>query len=154
MHRIILILMLFPAACYSQNFIDKSKEAVMIELQNQIQPEDNLTKKLSNKDSLILLTINAGTSRYTDFYYGFDRAGKCKLEKIKSGCESCFKDLLDKVLEQRIFEWKQINGNQYISKFSDHLLLEIQNEKEKKDFSITILRTDWTRELYDLLTGN
>jgi hypothetical protein len=154
MFRIILILILLPVTCFSQNFIGKSKDAVMKELQGQIQPDDSLSKKLSQNDSLILLTINAGTSRYTDFYYGFDKSGKCKLEKIKSGCESCFNNLLDKILEQKMIEWKQINGNQYVSKFSDHLLLEIQIESEKKNFSITILRTDWNRELYNMITGN
>ncbi len=152
MFRIAFILMLLPATCFSQNLIGKTKDVVMKELQDQILSDKSLTKKLSDKDSLIILTQYAGTSRYTDFYYGFDRSGKCRQEKIISGCESCFNNHLDKILEQKMFEWKKINGNQYVSKFSDYLLVEIQTEKN--NYSINILRTDWTQELYNMIIGN
>jgi hypothetical protein len=152
MFRIAFILMLLPATCFSQNFIGKSKDAVKKELQVQILPDESLTKTLSDNDSSIILSLYAGTSRYTDFFYGFDKSGKCKSEKIKSGCESCFNNHLDKILEQKMFEWKKINGNQYVSKYSDYLLVEIQTEKN--NYSINILRTDWTRELYTMITSN
>ena len=152
MYRVILMLLLFPATCFSQNFIGKNKMEIIKAMPDQLQAYDSLANTFSDKDSLITFTTYAGTSRYTDFSYQFDRMGKCQIEKIKSGCESCFNDQLDKILEQKNFEWKQINGNQYVSKFSDQLLLEIQTDKNA--FSLSILRTNWTRELYTMITGN
>jgi hypothetical protein len=62
------------------------------------------------------------------------------------------KEELNKVLEKKGYQWKKINENQYISSFSDQLLIELP--VEKKEFYFTIYRAQWSREVYDILIKN
>ena len=47
------------------------------------------------------------------------------------------------------FEWNKINENQYISKFEEKLMIELP--AENYDHSFSILKVEWTKELYELL---
>jgi hypothetical protein len=55
------------------------------------------------------------------------------------------------LLAKEKYVWKKINENQYISKFEDKIMIELPTEN--KSNSITIIRTDWTKILYDILAG-
>ncbi len=88
---------------------------------------------------------NQGTITIT-FYLTED--GKIHTQKISSDCRKCFRAYLNNLLEERKYKWKQINGNQYVSKFSKKLLLETDPEFNPTFF---IVSTSWTRESYKLL---
>jgi hypothetical protein len=153
MKRIIIaLLLLSPATIFSQNFIGKNKKQVKKFLQQQITKNDSLTITLTDNDSVILYSIKAGKVLPADFVYGFTNAGKCRLEKVTAECDSCYQKFLRTVLEQKKYGWKKINENQYISKYAARLMIELP--AESKELSYTILRTKWSKQLYNQLKGD
>jgi hypothetical protein len=146
----IILLLLIPVSGFSQNFIGKNKADAKSELQNQ-KLSDSLSISISDKDSVLVLTQKRGDNSVTDFVYGFDKSGVCQSEKVvTSGCDSCFYKLLNKVLDQTKYQWKKLNENQYVSKYADRMLLEVQGESIPLTFSI--LRTQWNEEFYKMIT--
>jgi len=153
MNRTIIVLfLLFPLTGFSQNFIGKSKTQIRKELQKQIEKNDSLKIILTEKGSELVYTIKPVKVLPAEFIYGFDKNGKCRSEKITAYCDSCFNKFLQDVLKQKRFAWKKINGNQYVSKYRAQMMIELP--AENKDFSYTILKTAWTKELYKMLMGN
>lgn len=146
------LLLLFPVAGFSQNFIGKSKAQVKKYLQRQIAKNDSLTITLTDTDSVLLFSIKSGKVLPADFIYSFDKSGKCRSEKVMAGCDSCFNKFLNAALAEKKYEWKKINENQYVSKYAARMMIELP--PENKDFSYVILRTQWSRQLYTMLTGN
>lgn len=96
------------------------------------------------KDSILVRVNNQ-----TQLIYVFDQKGLCNTETLNTRCDSCHDGYLKIVLDKKKFNWKKINENQYISRFEDNLMIELFPEGEVRTFSI--LRADFTRELYDLL---
>ncbi len=152
MTRIILFLLLLPAAGFSQNFIGKSKAQVKKYLQKQISKNDSLDITLIDEDSVLRYSIKAGTTLPADFIYGFTKSGKCQSEKIIAWCDSCFNKFLKNVLDQKRYQWKKINENQYVSKYTARRMIELP--PENKYFSYTILKTGWNNNMYKLLIRN
>ena len=149
---LVILFMLAPLPLLSQNFIGKSKAEVKKELQKKIQKNDSLTITLTDKDSVLVYSYQDARAKPVDFIYGFDKEGKCWSEKVMAGCDSCFNKYLRAVLDQKKYEWKKINENQYVSRYADRRMLEFP--PDTKNFMYTILRTDWNKEMYQLLTGN
>jgi hypothetical protein len=139
-----LCFLFFSLTAFSQNCINQSREEVKKQLQNE-------TNKPSFTETDTTLIVN-GKETGTIFTYRFDKSGKCSSEKITANSDASFKQHLQAVLDQKKYEWKKINGNQYISGFAARMLLEIS--AENKDFTFTIIRTDWSKEMYDILTAN
>lgn len=96
------------------------------------------------KDSILVRVNNL-----TQQIYVFDEKGLCLTETTITRCDSCHDGYLKVVLDKKKYNWKKINENQYISRFEDNLMIELFPEGEIRSFSV--LRTDFTRELYDLL---
>jgi hypothetical protein len=153
MKRLIITLVIFfPFTGFSQNFIGKSKEKVKKELQLQLKKNDSLAITLTDRDSVLVYSIKDDKVLAADFIYGFDKSGKCQSEKVIAGCQACFNKYLQATLATKKYGWKKINENQYVSKFSDRRMIELPDEK--KNFTFSILRTDWSKEMYELLSGN
>ena len=152
MNRIIIaLLLLCPVACFSQGYIGKTRQQVKKELQREIAANDTLHILLTDNDSVLIYSYEDSKVRPVQFIYGFDRAGKCRSEKVMAGCDSCFNKYLLGVLDKKKYEWKKINENQYISKYSARMMIELSSEN--KDFSYIILSTDWNKDMYKLLRG-
>jgi hypothetical protein len=98
----------------------------------------------SGKDS-----IQVRVNNLTQLIYVFDEKGLCLTETTITRCDSCHDGYLKAVLGKKKYNWKKINENQYISRFEDNLMIELFPEGEIRSFSV--LRADFTRELYDLL---
>jgi len=147
-----LLLLLLPATVFSQNFIGRSKAQVKKFLQKQILKNDSLDITLTEDDPFLRYSIKAGKTLPADFVYGFNKSGKCQSEKIIALCDSCFNKFLTNILSEKRYQWKKINENQYVSKYGARMMIELP--PENKDFSYTILKTDWNKEMYKLLTGN
>lgn len=96
------------------------------------------------KDS-ILVRVNS----QTQLIYVFDEKGLCMTETTNTRCDSCHDGYLKKVLDKKKYSWKKINENQFISRYEDNMMIELFPEGEIRTFSI--LRADFTRELYELL---
>ena len=148
----LLLVLIFPAICFSQKFIGKSKEQVKKQLQQQITKNDGSGITITDNDSGIFYSVKHDIDLTTEFYYTFDKAGKCQLEKVVAGCDSCFTKYLQATLAEKKYGWKKINENQYISNYTSRMMIELP--AESKELTYTILRTEWTKQLYAMLTGN
>ncbi len=144
MIRTICLLLLFvPLISLGQNKLGKSRADVKKELS---------TPSLVETDSTIKIHFHDASSREIDVIYGFDKSGICISEKTITQCEDCRKPYLNDVLELKDYGWKKINGNQYISKFSNQAMIELP--VDEKDYSFTIFRAVWSQAVYDLLLKN
>lgn len=151
MIRLLFLFLLAPAAVFSQNLIGQSKTQIRQAIENGWGTETSEPVKIADKDSLITFTFGSDSTVF-ELICGFDRSGKCSMEKISSAFEPCYEEQLKNVLGQELIGWKKINENQYISKFSEKKLLEIQ--LQNNNFAFAILRTDWNEEIYKMILGN
>jgi hypothetical protein len=145
-----LCFLLLSIKAFSQHYINQPKTDVKKQLLDYNNKNESLKASIIETDTTILL--NAKEPAATAFIYRFDKTGICLSEKIIANSDTSFKQQLQAVLDQKKYEWKKINGNQYISGFAERMLLEIS--AENKDFIFIIIRTDWSKEMYDILTAN
>jgi hypothetical protein len=127
---ILFILLFTPSASSSQQLIDQSKAKVKKELKKYVAANNNdtLSVRLAETDSSLLVSVTGPTVSPVSFYYSFDRTGKCISQETKASCESCLEKFLSQALERKEYKWRKINENQYVSRFSKRLLLEIPAE--------------------------
>ena len=153
MYRIItLCIFFFPFTGLSQTYINKSKAEVKKELTDYIIKNDSLKALIAETDSTIRLVIKGPEVLPADFIYFFDKSGKCKSEKVVTYCDSCYNKFLTVALNRKQYHWKKINENQYVSDYASRMLIELPADKSK-DFSFLIIRTDWSKSMYNMLTG-
>lgn len=153
MRLIFFILFFLPLSLFSQQYIDKSRDYVKKELGKYVAANKAIKPVLEEKGSSIVLTINNPAAQTAVFTYQFDEVtGLCNYQKTISPCDSCYKKYLQKLLELKRYEWKKINESQYVSRFSDYLLIELQTEGDEQSF--TLLKTQWTKELYEMMQKN
>ena len=144
----VFLLILFLAAAQlvltAQEYINKKKGEVitMLKIKYQQTPLSVLTDTVKMK-------LENTFAKPFDYIFTFDKTGRCKSETIITRCDSCLTGLLQKVLDLKKFEWNKINENQYISKFEEKLMIELP--AENYDHSFSILKVEWTKELYELL---
>ncbi len=142
---IIIAFLLLPALGFCQEYLNHSHAAVVTDLRKHKKEKT----VLAQTDSSISVTVKGTDGNPVSYIYRFDRSGKCISERVMTACESCYKDLLQAQLKRKQYEWKKINENQYVSKFEDRMTIELP--VEKSEYYFTILSTNWTRTLYDLL---
>lgn len=154
MRKIVVLLALFvPAIAFSQKYFDKNRADVKKELEKYISINKNINPVLSETDSSLIISVDEADGKSTRFIYGFDKGtDKCIIQRTLAGCDSCYKKYLNNLLGQKEYGWKKLNGNQYVSKFASHLLLELPFENSERYF--TLFRASWTKELYDILIKN
>ena len=90
-----------------------------------------------------------GDTLSVEHVYNFDKAGKCQAYQVICSEDTLLKTEMARWLNQSIYHWQKVNENQYVSDFDSHLMIEFP--PENKRHSLTILRMDWSRELYELL---
>jgi hypothetical protein len=79
----------------------------------------------------------------------FDEKGICDMESYQYESRPDFEKKLQEVLRIQSFEWIKINENQFVSNFMGQRLIEIFDEASP--YQVRILRTAWSKELYELL---
>jgi cell division protein FtsX len=79
----------------------------------------------------------------------FDEKGICNIESYQYESKSDFDKKLQQVLGIQTYEWVKINENQFVSNFKGQRLVEILDEASP--YQLRILRTAWSKELYELL---
>ncbi len=97
------------------------------------------------RNDSILVRVN----NQSQLIYVFDEKGLCMTETTNTRCDSCHDGYLKIILDKKKYNWKKINENQYISRYEDNMMIELFPEGEIR--TISVLRADFTRELYDLL---
>lgn len=79
----------------------------------------------------------------------FDEKGFCDIEGYQYENKTDFEKKLQEILKVQSFEWIKINENQFVSNFKEQRLVEIFDEVSP--YQVRILRTAWSKELYELL---
>jgi hypothetical protein len=79
----------------------------------------------------------------------YDEKGNCDIETYQYQYKSEFEKKLQDILALKEFEWIKINENQFVSNFKKQRLLEVFDEAPP--YQLSILRTAWSQELYELL---
>lgn len=151
MHRLLLLALLLSALpSFSQNNIGKDRAFISRYLDKYVSENKAYQASWKNTDKGIELKAQDEEGHPVYFRYGFDGdTGKCITEETVSACESCYRKYLDRLLAMKKYEWKKINENQYVSRFSDYLMIEIQ--QDDNEFSFTLIKTEWTRPLYEMM---
>lgn len=142
----ILVMMLLPALVFSQSFIGKTRQDIMKEQTGGAAHGFSFSEKGNNLERH---EVNENERSWV-LTLGFDSTGKCILEKNSTRCGDCQQTLLASVLRKKKYKWKSINNNQYLSKFSAGLLLEVQYYSET--YFITFLPSGIDLPTYQSLT--
>jgi hypothetical protein len=145
----IIILFFFPFPGLSQLHINKTKSMVKEEIEKVYMRKDNITTTITETDTTLILKVRGTGTTEADRIYSFDKSGKCNSEKTVTWCDTCHTKLMQPVLAAKKYMWKQINQNQYISKFSAGVFLEWQERDDT--WSFTIFRFNLNKKMYDLL---
>lgn len=149
----IFLALLFPFTVSAQQYFDKNKEQVKKELGEYAVKNKIADPVITETDSTLVLSIKEKAAEATFFTYGFDRlSGKCNYQVTTGGCDTCYKKYLKALLDKKSYNWRKINENQYISRFQDRLLIELPVEDNNRSFSL--FKTQWTKQLYDMLLEN
>ncbi len=136
------------SATRSQDYINSIRAKAEISLKKKYPANGGNSRITISMDTIrVQWKEPAGAS--TEYIYAFDDKHLCFSETIIAHCDSCLSGYLQQVLDKKNFGWKKINENQYISRFADNLMIELSADAAIHSFSV--LRVDWTRELYDLL---
>lgn len=127
MNRLIIaLLIIIPSAGFSQVYINNTKKEIKEEVVANFNGKENITPEFSETDSTLEMKIRGKNVIDADYIYKFNKSGKCISQKTITGCDSCHQTLLQSVLALKKYKWRSLNQNQYVSKFSKNVLLEIQ----------------------------
>lgn len=130
---------------YPKALLKKTLERYMLETKLK-------SSAIQETDTTLLLSIrDAGVSE-VDFYYHFDKSGKCDVEKKLTKCTSCLAGYLNAVLKNKKYRWIKINEQLYLSKYSKKRMVEIVGDNTSCPY-IKITKVDWGREEYNRLLG-
>jgi len=147
MKRLLFMFLMFaPSSGFSQLYINKTKSKVKEEIGKTFSEKKTISSTIAETDSSLVLKTTGPGSAETDHIYSFDKTGKCSTEKTVTGCDSCFDKLLQQVLALKKYRWKKMNLNQYISKFSAGVFVEIQAADNM--YSLTVFRMHLKKKMY------
>ncbi len=149
---ILLLLLIFPILAYSQVNINKTKKEIKKEISAFKKSNPIYSVSTSETDSTLTIIKTDGDKNKEETFLAFDRDGRCQSQLQVFNCDHCYKQELEKLLSIERYQWKKINENQYISKFEAKLMIELPTQDKTNTFNI--IRTDWSKLLYDMLTGN
>ncbi len=141
--RLFLFLLMASGALNAQEFINMPYGKAEASLR-KAYPADSHPTVYPKKDSILVQVNNL-----TQLIYVFDGKGLCMTETVITRCDSCHDGFLKTILDKKKYGWKKINENQYISRIEDNMMIELFPEGEIR--TISLLRADFTREIYDLL---
>lgn len=148
---VLLLLLILPALAYSQININKTKGEIKKEIAKFKKSTPALTLTVSETDSTLTIIKTDADKNREEALVEFDKAGKCRSELRTFNCDHCYKQELEALLGMSKYQWKKLNENQYISKFEENLMIELPTEDKTNTFNI--IRTNWSKLLYDMLTG-
>lgn len=154
MLRVFIFSMLFlPFQAQSQYKLGKERAVLEKELGDYVARNSDHLATLTKTQDALQMSYTDSMGQELHYEYRFDeRNGICISEKFSSDCEACFQSALKALLGIGSYEWRKINESQHVSKFADYLMIEVQ--QTDNDYSYTLIKTAWTRELYDLMLKN
>ena len=150
------LLILFCINSNAQLALDKNKVQVKKTIDSLYQGAFHPDAKwVTSKDTLIYYPTGQShpdtSAQATCYKIGLwiNQKGLCKIEMQEYLNKQAYATGLASILNQKEYNWKKINENQYISSYEKFLLLELP--PESPDLSFKVFRTTWSKALYDLL---
>lgn len=152
---LVFLYLALPGTLMAQDRIGKNKTDLRSILENFVTANAAAKPALVVTDSTFTLSVIDPGAGPVQYRYGFDKSGICITETISATCDSCYKMILQGILDREGHQWKKLNENQWVSKFEDHLLIELPvDPKQPADYFFTIFKTDWSRDIYNMLLKN
>jgi len=153
MRSLFLLFLLIPMALCAQKNLGKSRQVLMDHLQQFIKNSPSSKLEFDKQNERLVMSTRDSSGQSIRYEYGFDdKSGACFTEMTVSTCETCVRNELNWLLSVTSYQWKKINESQYVSRFEDYLLIEWQ--QTGTEFSFTLIKTAWTRELYNMMKEN
>lgn len=138
-----------PLLVLGQTYIGKSKTEVKKELETWKNTNAGLRPVITELGTTTTLSFKDPGQGQVKIVCSFDKRRTCISEKTVTMSDSIRNIYLHAILEKKEYEWIKLNGNQYISRYEDKLMIEIPGDP--KNYSVTVYRAEWTKDIYDLL---
>lgn len=148
----LIVTLLFPILCCSQIWVNMNKQSIKMEFDLIKKDNTAINLNISETDSTLLIEKTTSLTSRIDYSFQFDKNGLCKSVKTIYDCTPCYTKGLAVLLKIEKYNWKKINENQYVSNFEENLMIELPTDNDTN--SIHLIRMEWTKVLYDLLTNN
>lgn len=126
---------------YSKSLLKKNLERYIVE--NNFK-----NSTIQESDTTLLSSIKDSTFYANEFYYHFDKSGKCDEERKISKSSNCLTGYLNGVLSDTEYKWNKINDRLYLSKFSKRRIVELVDDGTSSPY-IRITKVDWSRTEYE-----
>jgi len=150
MRKVILLIVTLCLAQYifSQGFINSNKLESKKYLLKYIDKEKTRAS-INESDTSITLLVRDTTVQNLDLVLQFNELGKCYRELRILSCDSCYEKMLNKTLNDEYWGWTKIDSKTYLSKFSKHLILnlQIENPTSFEIRQIDIRRNEYKQKL-------
>jgi len=144
-----LIFCILPLFASAQLSLGETKQQIHQEIKQKLKEHTNSHHKLTETDSSLVLAITSANKSKVVYSYKFNANGYCSQQKITNDSDKAMQMQMDEILSVKKYNWKKINENQYISDFESGLILEFP--PENTEHSLIIIKTEWTKEFYELL---
>jgi hypothetical protein len=128
------------------NMVEKS-------LRKQFKTEKIKNYEIIKTDSTLLFSVKDTGFQNVDFYYKFDKYGRCIEETKFTKCTPCVEDYKNQILAQKKMKWKKISDNLYVSKYSKKRVLQVIEDKISCPY-VQVKRIKWNRTEYNMMLSN
>ncbi|MEP7319359.1 MAG: hypothetical protein ABI921_11475 [Panacibacter sp.] len=142
---LIIISALLSFNSFSQEFINFKKQEVR-KILTKYTTDNNYKTILEETDSSFSFLVRDTAVRPIEVLFLFDKSGKCNYVKKTADCDSCIQKYIQETLNNKTLKWTRINENNFVSRFSKKISLEIIQNVEVHSF--VLKRQDWKRKEY------
>ncbi len=139
----------FAMAGFSQEYLGWNRKPVKRGIKQYAKALKTKTV-IKETDSTVTLILRDSTKRPLDLIYHFNSSGKCEGKTLIADCDTCFKLYIKNILKQKRFKWVKINEKKYVSKFSKHLVFDLESNGP---YTYHLWRSPMTKEEYGLLVN-
>jgi len=147
----LFILFFSPFIVQAQAMIGNNRQDIKNFLTKNMSAEKESSNLIIETDTtLSLKTKHDGIDR--EQFYRFDKNNRCVLEQFSTISDKEYQHKFNATLHKKRYKWKSINLNQFISKYSKNILLEVQ--MINGIYSIIFIKTNMDKALYHLLLKN
>jgi hypothetical protein len=126
---------------HGQLLVGHSKGWVKSELKYDFKSSKTI---INETDSTYTVLLRDTSKKPMNIYCLFNKKGDCISQKMEFTCDSCYNIFLKWTLAVKRYQWKSIPNNRYVSKYSKHMLVIINDA----DHYYTVLYQPWTEDDY------
>ncbi len=102
---------------------------------------------IAKTDTSLTYTFADTAAHSKELYFVFDQDKKCKLRSWTYTVRAYYQKTFNVIRLNKGSDWKQIEPNKYISKYSEHMLLVADDKK----LSIIVTRVNFTEDEFKQL---